>query len=41
VTIVHRGWQRLGDRGPDLRRRNRQGWDGLFPHFRRACLDQA
>jgi uncharacterized protein YndB with AHSA1/START domain len=41
VTIVHRGWQRLGDRGPDLRRRNRQAWDGLLPHFRRACLDRA
>ena len=41
VTIVHRGWRRLGDRGPDLRGRNRQAWDGLLPHFRRACLDRA
>jgi hypothetical protein len=38
VTIVHRGWERLGARGHDLRRRNRQGWDGLLPHYLRACL---
>jgi hypothetical protein len=31
VTIVHRGWERLGGRRPDLRRRNVQGWDGLRP----------
>jgi uncharacterized protein YndB with AHSA1/START domain len=41
VTIVHRGWERLAARGPDLRRRNVQGWDGLLPHFRRACLPTA
>jgi hypothetical protein len=23
----------------DLRRRNVQGWDGLLPHYQRACLD--
>ena len=38
VTIVHRGWERLGARGHHLRRRNRQGWDGLLPHYLRACL---
>jgi len=38
VTIVHRGWERLGARVHDLRRRNRQGWDGLLPHYLRACL---
>jgi uncharacterized protein YndB with AHSA1/START domain len=37
VTIVHRGWARLGARGEELRRRNVQGWDGLLPHYLRAC----
>ena len=36
VTIVHRGWERLDDRGPDLQGRGRQGWAGLLPHYRRA-----
>jgi hypothetical protein len=40
VTILHRGWERLGARGEELRRRNRQGWDGLLPHYLRACLDR-
>jgi hypothetical protein len=40
VTIVHRGWERLGDRGGELRRRNVEGWDGLLPHYRWACLDR-
>jgi uncharacterized protein YndB with AHSA1/START domain len=35
VTIVHRGWEALGARGPDLRERNRHGWGGLLPHFER------
>ena len=25
ISIVHRGWERLGDEGPELRNRNRQG----------------
>jgi uncharacterized protein YndB with AHSA1/START domain len=37
VRIVHRGWERLGDRGPDLRDRNDHGWAGLLPRFRDAC----
>jgi len=37
VTIVHRGWERLGARAPERRERNRRGWDGLVPHFRAAC----
>jgi uncharacterized protein YndB with AHSA1/START domain len=37
VSIVHRGWERLGAAGSDLRDRNRQGWAGLIPHFQRAC----
>ena len=26
VTIVHRGWERLGAAGPERRERNRLGW---------------
>lgn len=38
VTIVHRGWERLGAAGPDLRKRNRAGWAGLLPHYGEACV---
>lgn len=41
VTIVHRGWERLGSTGPEMRRRNRQGWAGLLPHFQEAVVDMA
>lgn len=37
VEIEHRGWDRLGDRGPDWRERNIGGWSGLWPHFKAAC----
>jgi uncharacterized protein YndB with AHSA1/START domain len=37
VTIVHRGWERLGAKAPERRERNRRGWDGLIPHYRAAC----
>ena len=37
VTIEHRGWERLGDRGPSWRDRNQAGWSGLLPHFVDAC----
>jgi uncharacterized protein YndB with AHSA1/START domain len=33
VTIEHRGWERLGARGPDRRDANRRGWAGLLPHY--------
>ena len=33
VAIVHRGWERLGARGPDLRERNTRGWAGLLPRY--------
>jgi hypothetical protein len=33
VAIVHRGWERLGARGPGLRERNTRGWAGLLPHY--------
>jgi uncharacterized protein YndB with AHSA1/START domain len=41
VTIVHRGWERLGAKGPERRERNRRGWDGLIPHYLRACAELA
>ena len=41
VTIVHRGWERLGALGPERRERNPRGWAGLLPHFERACADAA
>jgi hypothetical protein len=37
VRIEHRGWERLGARGPDLLQRNRQGWAGVLPSFESAC----
>ena len=36
VTIVHRGWERLGPDGPAWRDRNLGGWSGLLPHYRQA-----
>ena len=36
VTIVHRGWERLGVAGAGLRDRNRRGWATLLPHYREA-----
>ena len=33
VTITHRGWERLGERGPGLRERNVRGWAGLLPAY--------
>ncbi len=38
VTIVHRGWERLGALGPERRERNARGWSGLLPHFEAACV---
>jgi uncharacterized protein YndB with AHSA1/START domain len=35
VRIVHRGWERLGVRGPALRERNVRGWSGLLPAYAR------
>ena len=37
VEIEHRGWERLGARGPDWRDANRGGWGGVLPHFERAA----
>jgi activator of Hsp90 ATPase-like protein len=33
VEIEHRGWERLGARGPELRNRNQAGWSGLVPRY--------
>ena len=38
VDIEHRGWERLGSRGPSWRDENRGGWDGVLPHYRAACV---
>jgi len=37
VDIEHRGWERLGARGPDRRERNHRGWQGALPAFEAAC----
>jgi hypothetical protein len=37
VTIVHRGWERLGADASAWRQRNLGGWSGLLPHFRQAA----
>ena len=33
VRIEHRGWERLGAKGPPLRERNVRGWAGLLPAY--------
>lgn len=37
VSIVHAGWERLGDLGPRWREVNTMGWDGVLPAYRAAC----
>jgi len=37
VDIEHRGWERLGARGPNWRDANQSGWNGLLPYFMTAC----
>jgi uncharacterized protein YndB with AHSA1/START domain len=37
VSIVHAGWERLGERAAPLHERNRRGWGGLVPHYVRAA----
>ena len=37
VEIEHRGWERLGSRGPGWRDVNLGGWNGVLPHYRAAC----
>ncbi len=37
VEIRHSGWERLGDRGPERRRRNAEGWSAVIS----ACQEAA
>jgi uncharacterized protein YndB with AHSA1/START domain len=37
VTIVHRGWERLGAAAEERRERNKRGWSGVIEHYRDAC----
>jgi uncharacterized protein YndB with AHSA1/START domain len=37
IEIVHSGWERLGAKAAELRRRNTAGWRGVMPHFIAAC----
>ena len=37
VSIVHHGWDQLGERGQERRESNRHGWAGLLPHFQAAA----
>jgi uncharacterized protein YndB with AHSA1/START domain len=37
VSIEHRGWERLGARGPERRQQNQRGWSGLLPSFQAAA----
>jgi hypothetical protein len=39
VEIDHRGWERLGGRGPAWRARNLRGWETLLPPFVSACTE--
>lgn len=36
IEIEHRGWQRLGEAGGDVRRRNEAGWHGVLPRYQAA-----
>jgi Activator of Hsp90 ATPase homolog 1-like protein len=38
VDIEHRGWDRLGARGPSWRDVNLGGWNGVLPFYRAACV---
>jgi hypothetical protein len=37
VDIEHRGWERLGARGPSWRDANLGGWSGVLPFYTAAC----
>lgn len=39
IDIEHVGWERLGERDPDRRDANRQGWATLLPHFEVAARE--
>src|SRR5688500_2887976 len=37
VSIVHRGWERLGAKGPERRERTKAGWASVIEPYQRAC----
>ena len=41
VEIEHRGWERLGSRGPGWRDANQSGWNGVLPDYLAVCSDAA
>jgi hypothetical protein len=41
VEIEHRGWERLGARGPSWREENVGGWNGVLPLYVAACSEVA
>ena len=41
VDIEHRGWERLGARGPSWREENVGGWNGVVPLYVAACASLA
>jgi uncharacterized protein YndB with AHSA1/START domain len=41
VEIEHRGWERLGARGPLSREANQRGWETLLPHYMAAAWTTA
>jgi uncharacterized protein YndB with AHSA1/START domain len=40
VTIVHRGWERLGAVADERRERNRRGWAGVVDRYVAAASDE-
>ncbi len=38
VEIEHRGWERLGAQGVPWRDANQNGWQGVLPAYRLACI---
>jgi hypothetical protein len=41
VEIEHRGWERLGTRGPGWRDANQSGWNGVLPAYIAVCSSVA
>jgi uncharacterized protein YndB with AHSA1/START domain len=41
VEIEHRGWERLGSRGPGWRDANWSGWSGVLPEYIAECSGAA
>lgn len=41
VTLVHSGWERLGDRGPQMREAHVSGWQTVLEPYVAAGAEQA